>query len=78
MPLLLLVSAGTDHELGADELVKVLLGEGVELEGGLLEGETLLVGVLGDLGGHVVADLGVEGGDQHEAVGLLASKDIIL
>ena len=48
--------------------VKVLLAESLELHGALLEGEALLVGVLGDLAGHVVADDGVEAGDEHEGL----------
>lgn len=55
-----------DHEFGTNVAVKVLLAEGLELHGGLLESEALLVGVLGDLAGHVVADDGVEAGDKHE------------
>lgn len=55
-----------NHLLGSDVLVKLVGGESLELESGLLEGDSLLVGVLGNLGGHVVANLGVEGGHQHE------------
>ena len=65
---LTLVWAGSDHELGLDKRVKLLLGQGVELESALLEGEALLVRVLGHLAGHVVANLGVEAGDEHEPV----------
>lgn len=63
---LLLVGARANHELRLDEGIKVLFVEGLELHGALLEGETLLVSVLGDLGGHVVSDLGVEAGNEHE------------
>lgn len=63
-----LVLAGDNHELGLDECVKLLLGEGVELHGALLEGQALLVRILGDLAGHVVANLGVEAGDEHKTI----------
>lgn len=64
--LLLLVGAGADHQLGLDKGVKLVLGQSLELQGTLLEGEALLVGVLGYLAGHVVADLGVKAGDKHK------------
>lgn len=57
---------GSKHELGTDGLVEVLLAQSLELHSTLLEGETLLVSVLGDLGGHVVANDGVKAGDKHE------------
>ena len=37
-----------------------------QVEGLLEEGGPVLVRSLGDLGGLVVADVGVEGGDQHQ------------
>ena len=46
--------------------VERLLVDQSELQPGFLEGQALLVGVLGDLGGIVVADLGRERGDQHQ------------
>src|SRR5690606_38525114 len=49
-----------DHLLGPHVAVELLLGEDAEVEGRLLEGEALLVGVLGDLRGAVVPDVGVE------------------
>jgi hypothetical protein len=55
-----------NHELGADVLVEVLGADDLELHGGLLEREAVLVRVLGGLGGGVVADDGVEAGDQHK------------
>jgi hypothetical protein len=61
-----LVLLGSDHQLRADVGVELLLAESLELHGALLEGKTLLVSVLGNLAGHVVADDGVEAGDQHE------------
>lgn len=57
---------GGNHQLGPDELVKLLLGQAAKLERRLLESQTLLVRVLGDPAGLVVADLAVEAGDQHE------------
>jgi len=65
-PSLRLVLLGSDHQLGADVVVELLLTESLELHGALLEGEALLVGVLGDLAGHVITDDWVEAGDQHE------------
>jgi hypothetical protein len=59
---------GADHQLGTDVLVKVLFAKSLELHGTLLQGKTLLVCVLGDLGGHVVSNDGVEAGDKHETV----------
>lgn len=67
-----LVLGGDDHELRLDERVKLLRGESLELHGALLESEALLVGVLGNLAGHVVANLGVEAGDEHETICWLA------
>lgn len=59
---------GSNHQLRTDSLVKVLGANSVKLHGALLEGKTLLVCVLGDLGGHVVANDGVEAGDKHQTV----------
>ena len=61
-----LVVGRVDHELWSDVLVKVGFTNDLELEGGLLEGEAVLVGVLGSLAGGVVADDGVEAGNQHQ------------
>lgn len=61
-----LVGARSNHELRLDEGVELSFSEGLELHGTLLEGEALLVSVLGDLGSHVVSDLGVEASDEHE------------
>lgn len=60
------VRLGADHELRLDEGIKLLLSEGIQLEGRLLERETLLVGILSNLASHVIANLGVEAGDKHE------------
>lgn len=62
----LFVLLGSKHQLGADVLVKVLLAEGLKLHSTLLQGNTLLVSVLGDLGGHVVANDGVQAGHEHQ------------
>ena len=53
-----------DHELGADPAVEVVAGDVAEGDGGVAEEEAVGVGVLGDLGGAVVADVGGEGGDE--------------
>lgn len=63
---------GRNHQLGANVLVEVLGADDLELHGGLLEREPVLVRVLGRLGRGVVADDGVEAGDQHEAVGTVS------
>lgn len=65
---LALVRLGPDHELRLDERVELVRGQGVELHGAALEGQALLVRVLGYLGRHVVTDLGVEAGNQHKPV----------
>ena len=57
---------GRNHELRADVLVEVLRADDLELHGSLLQCQAVLVGVLGGLGGGVVADDGVEAGDQHK------------
>jgi hypothetical protein len=48
--------------------VKVLFAKSLKLHSALLESKTLLVSVLGDLAGHVVADNGVKAGDKHEGL----------
>src|SRR5439155_14949950 len=55
---------GTDHSLGTNGLVVLLLGEVPERESGLLEGRALVMSLLGDLGGLVVADLGAQRGHE--------------
>jgi hypothetical protein len=62
----LLLLLGSKHELRTDVLIKVLLAQSLELHGTLLEGKTLLVSVLCDLGGHVVANDRVKAGDKHK------------
>src|ERR1043165_2809691 len=61
-----------DHGLGADPAVEVVAGDVAEGDGGVAQGEVVGVGVLGDLGGAVVADVGGEGGDEHEGAVELA------
>lgn len=63
---------GADHQLRADVLVEVLLAQSLELHSTLLQGQTLLVGVLGDLGGHVIANNGVQAGNQHQTTYLVS------
>lgn len=65
---LLFVRSRTDHELRLDKSIKFIRREGLELHGAVLESEALFVCVLGNLGGHVVADFGVEAGDKHETM----------
>ena len=62
----------SDHGLGADPAVEVLAGDVAEGDGGVAQGEVVGVGVLGDLGGAVVADVRGEGGDEHEGAVELA------
>ena len=52
----------SNHLLRPYELVETFGGQQTELNRGFLERETLLVGLLGDLGGVVVADFRVERG----------------
>lgn len=59
---------GANHVLGSNPLVKLLGGKDTKLKSRLLEGDSLLVGVLGNLGGSVVTNLGVKGGDKHEGL----------
>lgn len=77
-----------NHQLGADKGVKLFLSKGVELHGGFLKSQTLLVSILGNLAGHVIANLGVEASDQHKRllhdvgnlllIGLEALDEILL
>jgi hypothetical protein len=61
-----LVGFGAQHVLRDNPFVVLLGGHEARLESGLLEGGALLVRGLGDVSSLVVADVGVEGGDQHE------------
>ena len=63
-----LVLGGVDHKLRPDVLVKVRLADDLELERSLLEREVVLVCVFCGLAGGVVADDGVEAGNEHETV----------
>src|SRR3546814_5002863 len=54
------------HCFGADDAIEGGFVDEAELEAGFLQGQPLFVGVLGDLGGVVVADLGRERGDEHQ------------
>lgn len=68
MSSLLLVLGGSKHVLGNDPLVVLLFSDVAGLKSGGLKGGALLVRSLGDVGSLVVADVGVEGGDQHEGL----------
>jgi hypothetical protein len=63
-----LVLRGVDHQFRADVLVEVGFADDLELEGGFLERETILVRVLGGFAGGIVANDGVEAGYEHETV----------
>lgn len=67
----LFLLCGSNHELWANVLVKVLFADDLELERTFLERNPLLVCVLSGLRGGVVANDRVEAGDQHQAVFLL-------
>src|SRR4051794_38752786 len=55
-----------EHRLGADPGVELIRLEVTERHRRLLEGRSLLVGLLGDLRRLVVADMRVERGHQHQ------------
>lgn len=57
---------GSQHQLGTHVLVELLRAQSLQLHSGLLQGQALLVGVLGDLGGHVVTNDGVQAGHEHQ------------
>ena len=59
---------GSQHQFRPDVLLEFFLGQSTEFQSALLQGDTLLVGVLGHLGGHVVANDGVQAGDKHQTV----------
>jgi len=54
------------HLIRIDQTIEVLSGDVTELEGRLLEGQTLRVGQMGDLGRLVIADDRTQGGNQHQ------------
>src|SRR2546427_11981212 len=56
------------HCFRADPLVELLGAHVAQREGRLFQGGALLVRLLGDLRGLVVADMRVERGDEHERV----------
>ena len=64
------------HVRGHHPGVELLGRDEAELQGRLAQGQALVVGVLGDLGGLVVADVAVEGRDLHE-VGLQVVLDAL-
>src|SRR2546423_1255394 len=67
-PSALIPSSRVCHLFGTDVLVELLAGEEAEFDCGLAQADALAVRVLGDLGGVVVADVGVERRDEHERV----------
>lgn len=65
---MLLYIRRSNHELRLHQAVELLLCERLELHGTLLQRQTLLVGILGHLAGHIVANLGVKACHQHQAI----------
>ena len=63
-----LLLLGTQHQLRPHMSIKLLLAERLELHRAFFKRKPLFVRVLGDFGRHVVADDGVETGDEHQAV----------
>src|SRR5437762_12482635 len=61
-------SARADHRFRPDPFVELLAGDEAELDRRLAQCLAGLVRGLRDLGGLVVADVGVQGGDEHERV----------
>jgi hypothetical protein len=59
---------GLRHLAGVEELVELFFGEVGLLAGYLADGAAGLVGLFGDLGRPIVADLGRECGGEHEAL----------
>src|SRR5215468_8524139 len=59
-------AARADHVLRPDAAVELLAAHQAEREGCFAQAEMLLVGLLRDLGGIVVADEGIERGHQHQ------------
>src|SRR4051812_38682120 len=60
------ISLRAGHVLGTHELIEAGGGQVAEGERGFAQGRAVVVGLLGDLGGLVVPDLGRERGDEHE------------
>src|SRR5258708_23732857 len=58
---------GARHRLGPDDAVEVLRLDVAQGQRGLAKRHSLVIGVLGDLGGLVVADVGRQRRDQHES-----------
>ncbi len=63
------------HVFCHDPFVELFGGEVAEGEGGFFEAAGFLVGFFGDLGGFVVADVGVQRGDEHEGIFDIAFDD---
>lgn len=65
---LIIYLLGSEHVLWLDPLSELLFGEDSQFDGLLDERRSVLMGGLGDLGGVVVADVWVEGGDEHQGL----------
>jgi len=57
---------GSQHKLGANPLLELLLVQQTKGDGSLHQSGALLVGLLGALGGVIVTNVGVQGSDQHQ------------
>src|SRR4029077_467565 len=56
------------HVFGLDQGVEFVTGEVTEFDGGLFEAGLLMVSMVSDFGGVVVADFGSERGDEHQRI----------
>ena len=56
------------HIFGADDFVEFFAGEVAELQGSFAQAEVLVVSLVRDLGGFVVADFRAQRGDQHQRI----------
>ena len=56
------------HVFGLDQGVEFVAGEVTELDGGFFEAGFLMVSMVSDFGGVVVADFGSERGDEHQRI----------
>jgi hypothetical protein len=69
-----LVLLRPNHQLRSDILVKVLLTDSLQLHRRFLQGQSLLVSILGHFAGHVIPDLGIQAGYEHKSVGFQVSR----
>lgn len=56
------------HVFGLDQGVEFVTGEVTEFDGGFFEAGLLMVSMVSDFGGVVVADFGSERGDEHQRI----------